>query len=78
MTEEIDLIKTTDAKVWTDEFLKINPNTGLDFGTMIGWFANAIMTGSDHTRWKMEKEIGELKNIIKDMGAEDVLKEKMV
>ncbi len=36
-----------DARDWAQAFLKINPNTGLDEGTMIGWFANALMRGYD-------------------------------
>lgn len=36
------LYATTDAAVWTDEFCKLNP--GMDWGTMVGWFANAIET----------------------------------
>lgn len=36
---------TMDAKVWADEFLKLNP--GSDHGLMLGWFANAIMAGYD-------------------------------
>lgn len=41
------LLSTFDAKVWTEEFLKLNLDAR-DFGTMIGWFANAIMCGHDH------------------------------
>lgn len=39
-----------DAKVWAEEFVKlcqINPSVAIDEGTMIGWFANAIMAGYD-------------------------------
>lgn len=54
---EIKLHNTMDAKDWTEEFLRLNPNTGLDFGTMIGWFANAIMSGWDHAHWKLKPEI---------------------
>ncbi len=55
---EIKLHQTTDAKAWTDEFMRLNPQgqQSLDWGTMIGWFANAIMCGMDHQRWKMEKQ----------------------
>ena len=44
------LIGNLDGKIWTHEFVKIvkkNPNIATDEGTMIGWFANAIMTGYD-------------------------------
>lgn len=54
---EINLHETMDAKVWTDEFFRLNPSAGMPWDLMIGWFANAIMAGSDVTRWKMEKEI---------------------
>lgn len=36
---------TTDAQVWATEFKKRFPD--VDEGTMIGWFANAIMAGHD-------------------------------
>jgi len=41
-----------DAKEWAHEFMRIN---GKCLGTltediMIGWFANAIMTGYDHDK----------------------------
>lgn len=35
---------TTDAAVWTDEFMRLFPH-GTDWGTMVGWFANAIEVG---------------------------------
>lgn len=36
---------TMDAKVWADEFMKMNPP--ITHGLMLGWFANAIMAGYD-------------------------------
>jgi len=52
----------TDAAKWTDEFMRIrhengpyaNPNE--EWGTMVGWFANAIEAGKaegrrDRTEW---------------------------
>lgn len=48
---EINLVGEFDARVWASEFVRIvkeNPNIALDEGTMIGWFANAIMAGYDH------------------------------
>lgn len=48
-----DLIGETDAQVWTKHWLKTiadNPTIPNDEGTMIGWFANAIMAGYDHGR----------------------------
>lgn len=47
MVDEIDLYGQFDARVWAQEFLKINPDCGVDEGSLIGWFANAIMTGYD-------------------------------
>lgn len=40
---------TTDASVWAREFVRIvvetEPGVTVDFGLMVGWFANAIETG---------------------------------
>ena len=44
------LIGNMDAKIWAEEFVKlvkIKPTIATDEGTMIGWFANAIMAGKD-------------------------------
>jgi hypothetical protein len=41
---------TVDAKIWTEKWMETiaeNPNIPTDEGTMIGWFANAIMAGYD-------------------------------
>ena len=46
----VNLHDTTDAQVWVTEWLKIikkNPDIPTDEGTMLGWFANAIMAGYD-------------------------------
>ena len=45
MTQKIDLHSTIDASVWASEFCKLN--TAADEGAMLGWFANALMTGFD-------------------------------
>lgn len=45
---EILTIMGTDAAKWTDEFMRIHtdPKTPtLDWGAMVGWFANAIEAG---------------------------------
>lgn len=45
---EILMIMGTDAAKWTDEFMLVQakPETPpLDWGTMVGWFANAIEAG---------------------------------
>jgi hypothetical protein len=42
---------TVDAKAWADEWEKCiasDPTIATDKGTMIGWFANAIMAGYDY------------------------------
>jgi hypothetical protein len=46
--------QTMDANVWAIEFCKLN--SASDHGTMIGWFANAIMIGFDTANWRNEKE----------------------
>lgn len=47
------LIGQFDAKVWAVEFIAMvrkKPKIALDEGTMIAWFANAIMTGYDKAK----------------------------
>lgn len=56
---EFELIGEFDAEVWAEEWLKIikeNPDIATDKGAMIGWFANAIMTGHDIGYEKANKE----------------------
>jgi hypothetical protein len=48
-----DLIGETDAQVWVKQWLETiseNPSIPTDEGTMISWFANAIMAGYDQGR----------------------------
>lgn len=55
---ENNLVGETDAQVWATRWLEIiseNPNIPTDKGTMISWFANAIMAGYDHGR-RVEKQ----------------------
>ena len=50
---EKKLIGNADAKVWAEEFVKMvkaKPTIATDEGTMICWFANAIMAGYDKAR----------------------------
>ena len=51
MSEKVDeskLIGEFDAQVWAREFMKLIHNgTQISEGLMIGWFANAIMSGYD-------------------------------
>lgn len=42
------LLSTVDGKDWTDEFCRLNK--AADYGTMLAWFCNAIMTGYDTGR----------------------------
>ena len=44
-----------DAKIWTEEFCK--RNSALDEGTMLCWFANAIMAGYDIAKREEELKI---------------------
>ena len=56
---EVNLSGVFDAEVWTQEWLKTiekKPHIPKDEGTMLGWFANAIMAGYDHARWEREEE----------------------
>lgn len=51
-----DLNYNTDALVWAKEFMKVvhKHNVEVDEDFMLGWFANAIMTGYDVARQKYE------------------------
>ena len=54
---EVNLCGEFDSVVWTREWLKILPDIDpSDEGTMIGWFANAIMSGHDEGWRRCEKE----------------------
>lgn len=44
------LVDEFDASVWAVEFCKLFGDESPDEGTMIGWFANAIMAGYDRGR----------------------------
>lgn len=52
--EEVDLVGCFDAQVWAKEFCKCN--TSSDEGTMLGWFANAIMAGYDYAKQEAKLE----------------------
>jgi hypothetical protein len=54
MTENINLVRTMDARVWAAEFMRITGGT-VDEQTMISWFANAIMCGWDHHYWESDE-----------------------
>lgn len=46
---ELKLLQTMDASIWAKEFMSIfgNRKQDIDEDLMLGWFANAIMTGHD-------------------------------
>jgi hypothetical protein len=53
--EDTDLMQSFDASVWAQEFIKrvtINPSIALDEGTMLAWFASALMRGYDEHYWQ--------------------------
>lgn len=59
---ETELLKSFDAQVWAREFVRIvteNPTIPTDEGTMIAWFANALMRGYDEHRWAHETKMRE-------------------
>ena len=55
----VNLHDTMDAQIWTTEWLKTikeHPEIPTDEGTMLGWFANAIMAGYDAGLKQKERE----------------------
>lgn len=52
---EYHLNSTIDATVWAEEFLKVVWNKPIDRDMMIGWFANAIMSGYDEARRRYQE-----------------------
>jgi hypothetical protein len=60
---EMELVGNTDAQRWAQEFVRMvtaNPAIPTDEGTMIGWFANAIMAGYDEgTRKERQRDVVE-------------------
>ena len=50
-----------DAQVWAKAFVAIvkkNPAVAVDEGTMIGWFANALMRGWDERERRLDTSGG--------------------
>jgi hypothetical protein len=41
-----------DAAKWTDEWMLLNPDAGVDWGTTEGWIVNAIDAGQ--VDWRQE------------------------
>lgn len=54
---DVNLNDTFDARIWVQEWLKTikkHPDIPTDEGTMLGWFANAIMAGYDYACREMK------------------------
>lgn len=54
-----DFTQSFDARDWAAAFVahvQANPAIATDEGTMIGWFANAIMRGYDEHARKLREE----------------------
>lgn len=52
-------LQSMDARDWATEWLRVikdHPDIPTDEGTMIGWFANAIMAGYDEAQRRSAKE----------------------
>jgi len=50
---EVNLSGEFKAEVWVEEWMKTTkkkPSIPTEWGTMLGWFANAIMAGYDHAK----------------------------
>lgn len=50
--QEVNLLDTTDAKLWAKEFVRIFPQYAEDEELFFVWFANSIQTGITHEYWK--------------------------
>ncbi len=67
MADTKKLIGNTDASVWADEWcetalrLTAEGQTIIDWGWMIGWFANAIMAGFDEGYEREKRDMTRLK-----------------
>lgn len=54
-----NLLETPDAGLWATTFKQAFPTSNVDEGTMIGWFANAMMCMHDWKERRMMREEGE-------------------
>lgn len=66
----VPLHSTMDARVWTQcwlETIKNYPDIPEDEGTMVGWFANAIMAGYDRAFIELNEENNKLKKRIEEL-----------
>ena len=70
LVDQARLLSSTDAMVWAEEFHKVYPEC--DQGTMIGWFANAMMTMHDEGRMRAARAIAEhlegMKPLLEEFG----------
>ncbi len=60
METEVDIYKSFDARVWAKafvEYVQANPSIPYDEGTMISWFASALMRGYDEYRWTHPSDV---------------------
>lgn len=55
-----------DAMEWVAEFRRINGDNRPDDGTMLGWFANAIMAGHDEAMRRIARDNAELGELRED------------
>lgn len=56
MATDTELVNSSDARVWADEFFKNNPTCTIPKDVMVGWFANAIMAGHDFAKRAPKQE----------------------
>lgn len=61
----VKLHSTMDAKIWAEEFCKLN--NCADEGMMLSWFANAIMVGHDFRARKAGKVLNFCVGLISTM-----------
>jgi len=57
--KKVILNDTFDAQIWAQEWIKAieeKPEIPTDEGTMLAWFANAIMAGYDHAYREMKNK----------------------
>ena len=65
-SDNLPFPQSMDAYLWAEEFLlqmKKTPDMANDHGTMLAWFANAIMRGWDTAHNEQAKHIEELREI---------------
>ena len=65
---DINLMDTTDAKVWADEFVRIKNKAGwqledIDEALMVGWFANMWAATYDPLQSIIEHQQKEIKTL---------------